>query len=280
MSDERQRDILQDVDPSQLGQLSPGYTPATPGLQSQSRGRELSRGGESRQLGKATGQPQQTEMGSEGLLKAGQEAAKNLNEYSRTSEKELQQKSDSYAADRVTTEVKATGKHESTSNVHESDKDLAHNKKVEKNRRKRTPMSDNVIPIYEHLRNQRAKSIDEQPVREKEPYQAAEVEKRDRRVLRLLINFSDGGVDLCSYGKLANIYSVSPNYINLIFSSGVVYLEGDNLRLLLPDFQEERIHTIQSFDFDRHKTPEPGTPVIRKIDWKSPEQVVEKSQSY
>lgn len=143
-------------------------------------------------------------------------------------------------------------------------------------------MSDNVINIFDRI-NSPKKAIDTadgQTSKEKETYKAVELEKRDRRVLRLQINFSDGGIDLCSYAQLADIYSASSNYISLIFTSGIVYMEGENLRALLPDFQQERILTIQPFDPNQHKTPEKGMAVIHRIDWRVPEQVQGKNDSH
>ena len=67
-------------------------------------------------------------------------------------------------------------------------------------------MSDNVVSIFDRLRSkQGSDTVDEQPIREKQVYKAVEIEKRDRRVLRMQVNFSDGGIDLCSYAQLANI---------------------------------------------------------------------------
>lgn len=141
-------------------------------------------------------------------------------------------------------------------------------------------MSDNVVSIFDRLRSkQGSDTVDEQPTREKQVYKAVEIEKRDRRVLRMQVNFSDGGIDLCSYAQLANIYSASNNRITLIYTSGVVYLEGENLRSLLADFQAEHVHAVHPFDPARHKTPEKDAPLIRRIDWQSPEQVLGKSEN-
>lgn len=81
MADEEQKQpVLEEVNPSELGQLSPGYTPYVAKPQNSNRGKELSRGGESRQLGKATGQPQFTELESQDLSAAAQETAVHLHQ--------------------------------------------------------------------------------------------------------------------------------------------------------------------------------------------------------
>ena len=141
-------------------------------------------------------------------------------------------------------------------------------------------VADNVISIFERFNAQKEAQIhDGQSIMEKETYHAVEIEKSGRRLLRLQINFSDGGIDLCSYNQLADIYSASSNFLSLIFVSGVVYIEGENLRELLKNFREERVLLIQPFDSNKHKTPEKGTPVIHKIDWRTPDQVIEKTGS-
>ena len=78
-----QQQVFQDVNPSELGQLTPSYTPYNSESQNQNRGRGggLGREGENRQLGKATGQPRFSEMPSEDGLKAAKEAAKNLSQH-------------------------------------------------------------------------------------------------------------------------------------------------------------------------------------------------------
>lgn len=135
-------------------------------------------------------------------------------------------------------------------------------------------MSDNVISIFDRFNTTKTNNS---PSEEKESYQAALIDKSDNRVLRMQINFSDGGIDLCSYNQLADIYSAVPNYLSLIFRSGVIYIEGENIRDLLNDLREERVYLIQPFDPAKHKTPEKNSVVIHRIDWKSPDQIITKT---
>lgn len=138
-------------------------------------------------------------------------------------------------------------------------------------------MSDNVIGIFDRYAPRKTTDTSGGPPNDmREPYQAVEIEESNRRVLRLRIHFSDGGIDLNSYGYLSNVYSAAPNYLDLIFRSGIVYMEGENLRSLLDDFQEERVRAVHAFDPARHKEPAKGAPVIRSIEWKRAEQVLAK----
>lgn len=75
-----EQNLLQDVDPSKLGQLSPGYTPYNPELQSWNRGRSLSRGGDNYQAGRASGQPEFTALESEDLSAVAKEYAVHLDQ--------------------------------------------------------------------------------------------------------------------------------------------------------------------------------------------------------
>lgn len=138
-------------------------------------------------------------------------------------------------------------------------------------------MSDNVIGIFDRYAPKKTADTSGSPPDDmREPYQAVEIEESNQRVLRLRIHFSDGGIDLKSYGQLLGVYSVAPNYLDLIFTSGTIDMEGDNLRALLDDFQEERVRTVHPFDPARHKEPTKGAPVIRSIEWKRAEQVLAK----
>ena len=82
MPDEEHKkpEILQDVDPSNLGQLSPGYTPYNAELQSWNRGRSLGGGGGSYQTGRSSSLPEFTALESEDLSAAAKEAAVHLNQ--------------------------------------------------------------------------------------------------------------------------------------------------------------------------------------------------------
>ena len=82
MPDEEHKkpEILQDVDPSNLGQLSPGYTPYNAELQSWNRGRSLGGGGGSYQTGRSSSLPEFTALESEDLSAAAKEYAGYLNQ--------------------------------------------------------------------------------------------------------------------------------------------------------------------------------------------------------
>lgn len=135
-------------------------------------------------------------------------------------------------------------------------------------------MSDNVISIFD--RYAAKKPSGNPPDDTREVYRPVEIEETNRRVLRLCVHFSDGGIDLPSYGDLSNVYSASPDYLDLIFRSGVIYMEGENLRALLLDFQEERVRAVHAFDPMRHKEPAKDVPVIRSIQWQRTDQVLAK----
>ena len=78
MSDEEQPKFLEDVDPSKLGQLSPGYTPYNPELQSWNRGRVIGGDGKNYQRDQASGQPVVTDHQYEDLHEAAKEATVHL----------------------------------------------------------------------------------------------------------------------------------------------------------------------------------------------------------
>lgn len=79
--EKRPSDVFADVNPSELGQLSPGYTPYNPNLQSWNRGRALGRGGDSYRTQQSSTQPEFTALESEDLSAAAREIAVHLRQF-------------------------------------------------------------------------------------------------------------------------------------------------------------------------------------------------------
>mgnify|MGYP007095240495 CR=1 FL=1 len=78
--EKRPSDVFTDVNPSELGRLSPGYTPYNPDLQSWNRGRALGRGGDSYRTQQSSTQPEFTALECEDLSAAARETAVHLQE--------------------------------------------------------------------------------------------------------------------------------------------------------------------------------------------------------
>lgn len=137
-----------------------------------------------------------------------------------------------------------------------------------------------------HILNRFGPSKPTKPASEQEPnsgglipYQAADIERTNDRAIRLRINYSNGEIELMSYAYMTSALSGTENGIGLMFTTGVVYLEGPNIRTLLDDFQEERVRTLTCFDPKRHEMPEEGKPIIHIIEWRRVDQVLAGEES-
>lgn len=97
-------------------------------------------------------------------------------------------------------------------------------------------------------------------------YQAVLLEQTNRRSpARLKVVYGNGFVSLLSYAFLTEVLCTSPQFLSLIYSHGVVTLEGRGLDALIDPLQEERIRALMCFNARHFANPEPGTTVITAI---------------
>lgn len=130
-------------------------------------------------------------------------------------------------------------------------------------------MSDNnVISIFDRLSKSGEKTNDAPDI-VLEPYRAATLERAGRRALSLRVHYSNGDIEQLNYSHRKYDLSTKPERLYISFSTGVVLMDGTNLRMLLDDLQDERIRSLQPFDPARHLSPKEGQPVILAIEWKS-----------
>ena len=122
-------EILQDVNHSELGQISPGYSPYNPDLQSWNRGRALGRSGDSYQTQTTIGQPEFTARESGDLSVAAREAAVNLGDYPDITKEyeEAKQRNMDFTATKASA-LKTQTNNKNTPNLHENDNNLEHDK--------------------------------------------------------------------------------------------------------------------------------------------------------
>ena len=132
-------------------------------------------------------------------------------------------------------------------------------------------MSDNnVISIFDRLSSSKSgEKTNDTPAVVLEPYRAATLERAGRRALWLRVHYSNGDIEQLSYSHRKYDLSTKTERLYISFTTGVVLMDGTNLRMLLDDLQDERIRSLQPFDPARHLPPKEGQPVILAIEWKS-----------
>lgn len=114
---------------------------------------------------------------------------------------------------------------------------------------------------------------EETPQPEKKPYQAATIQ--DCQVKWLRFQLDDGTVHLRPYASIQSIRSATASNLTLIFADGGLFLAGQNLRLLLPDLQDERIRAFgPPFDLNRHRRPDDSAAIIYRVSWGSNEELI------
>lgn len=105
-------------------------------------------------------------------------------------------------------------------------------------------------------------------------YRAADTAAGEGFTHRLRIDYSNGDTNIFHYANLISVYA-SGGALSLLFTSGMVYLEGDNLGELLDGLHDERIRTLRAFDPQRHDAPAGDAVVIR---WMEFQDVGEETQ--
>lgn len=133
--------------------------------------------------------------------------------------------------------------------------------------------NDNVVSIFDKFSLVKGGVKDESSDFVLETYQAAIIERSGRRPSSIRIYYSDGSIEQVNYAHRKYDLSISPDRLGISFTTGVAFMRGKNLRLLLDDLQEERIRCLQPFVPSRHKAPKEGSVVIYSIEWKSNSQV-------
>lgn len=100
------------------------------------------------------------------------------------------------------------------------------------------------------------------------PYRAMDVfgDYANRRWLR--VHLSMGAVDLFDYEQIELVYSTGPDKLALLFNrTGILFVRGENVRALLPNFEDQIISGIYVFDPRLHTPPAEGEAVLTWIEW-------------
>lgn len=134
-------------------------------------------------------------------------------------------------------------------------------------------MSDN-ISVFDKYADTTTAPTRDNP---KTPYQAVE-RSADQEVKRIRIHHGNGKIEITRYSDLSTMISIAPDRLGLLFPTGAIFMQGDNLRQLLDDFQDERVRAIYAFRSDVHEEPEEGAVVIYRMEWRTNEQIQEASQ--
>ncbi len=112
-------------------------------------------------------------------------------------------------------------------------------------------------------------------VSSKEEYRAAVPFVAGEERVRLRARYSNGKQEYWAYMQLTNVFTDSPEYVGLLFNQGGIWCEGDNLGALFDTLQENCIKELVAFDPTRHKEPAQGEPIIRKLEARRANEIVE-----
>ena len=104
-------------------------------------------------------------------------------------------------------------------------------------------------------------------------YRAAVPFLADEERLNILVYQSNGDQRLVST-IFNDLVSVAPDRFAYIYSNGVIYIRGHNVRALLSMFQFRTVKELHPFDETRHKQPDGDAPIIDTIDWRSREDIL------
>jgi len=133
-------------------------------------------------------------------------------------------------------------------------------------------MSDN-ISVFDKFSDNASPAM----LTSKTPYQAVEL-ATDQEVKRLRIHHGNGKIEIVRYSDLSTMISIAPDRLGLLFPTGAIFMQGDHLRQLLDDFQDEKVRAIHAFRTDIHGEPDDDAVVIYRMEWRSIEQIQELSQ--
>jgi hypothetical protein len=135
-------------------------------------------------------------------------------------------------------------------------------------------MTDNVTDFFNRVGGAAPGAAAPAPTEE---YKAAVkfVAGEDR--YNLFAHMSNGDMRLVSV-VFNEVISVAPDRLAFVYSNGVLYLRGDNVRALLPLLQSREVKELHPFDPARHLEPEDaGAVVIHDLQWRYPEDIRNKT---
>lgn len=135
-------------------------------------------------------------------------------------------------------------------------------------------MSDNVSSIFERYAKPVAK-LQKSEDASKDTYCPFDLEPNALPAHRLRVDYSNDDVNMFLYGNMMSVYA-SGGAISLIFNSGVVYMEGDNVYGLLDNLHSERIRTLRAYNPQKHILDSKDSIVIRHMAFKDMDEVLER----
>lgn len=127
-------------------------------------------------------------------------------------------------------------------------------------------MSDKIISIFDRFSSSKPTDQAETKL---EAYQAATLERLNRRSLGIKISYSDGRILQIDYAYLKYVVSDVPEILILVFTIGAVVTKGRNLRLLLDDLLDQKVRSLQPFNPALHKPAKDDSVMIDTIEWQS-----------
>lgn len=133
-------------------------------------------------------------------------------------------------------------------------------------------MSDNVSSIFERY-GKPVSRLQKPEGNGQEIYRPFDLEPNGVPAHRLRVDYSNGDVNMFLYGNMISVYA-SQGGISLIFSSGVVDIEGDQVYGLLDELHSERIRTLRAYDPKKHMLDNNSTIVIRQMTFQDVDEVL------
>lgn len=123
-------------------------------------------------------------------------------------------------------------------------------------------MSDSNVSILDQYRAKPEK----EDSGDSSEYKAYGIDAPRNRTPMIRIEYPEGTRGLMAKHYLVEVICTSSQYLSLIFTTGIVTLEGENLdSVLLEKLQEEEIRSLHCFNPKRHKPPPVSEPIITKI---------------
>jgi hypothetical protein len=113
----------------------------------------------------------------------------------------------------------------------------------------------------------------ERPALEKIEYRAAVPFLGNEERYFLTAFMSNGNERDVNYAFFVESLSVAPDRLAFMYTNGVLYIRGENVRKLRPLLKQRLISELHPFDPDRHLEPEEGAPIIHTLDWRYPDEV-------
>lgn len=135
-------------------------------------------------------------------------------------------------------------------------------------------MSDNVSSIFEKYAKPVAK-LQKSGGGGQETYRPFDLEPNGVPAHRLRVDYNNGDVNMFLYGNMMSVYA-SDGGISLIFNSGVVDMEGDNVYGLLDDLHSERIRTLRTYNPQKHVLDEKNSIIIRRMTFKTADELLKR----